>query len=198
MIKDFLSKFDRKKMGIALKLTILVLAVVLIVNIIDITYSRYQSSANMNVQSSIAMFLVDQGTTNASIALEGLEPSSGTYDYVINVRNYKDAERTQVDLNYHFKIETTTNLPITIKVFRNEDNTPNSTDIITSTSLRTDGDVYYRVYDTSQDYQFHYTANEQDYYTIVVTYPISYQNFPDLYQGKIELLNVIITAEQVV
>ena len=198
MTKEFLSKFDKKKLRLAFKFTMLVLAVVLIANIVEITYSRYQSSANMNVQASIALFLVDQGTYNSSIALDGLEPSNTPYTYVIYVRNYKNALRCNVDLDYHIKFETTTNLPLTISIYRNEAYSANATNIISSTSYRTDDDVYYKVYDTSQDYQFHYNTNEEDYYTIVVSYPDSYKNFPDYYQGKIDLLSVIITAEQVV
>lgn len=198
MEDKFLSKFDKKRLGIAVKITIFVSCALLIVNLIDITYSRYQSTANMNVQSSIAVFLVEQGTYSGSIALEGLEPSNETYKYRVNVSNYNQTLRTQVDLSYHVTIETTTNLPITISLLRNEPYSANATNIITSTNYRTDDDVYYKVYNTSQDYQFHYTANEQDYFIIVVDYPLSYKNFPDDYQGKIELLSVIITAEQVV
>ena len=194
----FLAKFDRKRFGIAIKLTILVLCMLLIVNIVDITYSRYQSNANMNVQSSIAVFMVEQGTYSGSIALEGLEPSDEPYRYRVNVNNYNQTTRTQVDLSYHVTIETTTNLPINIRLLRNEAYSANATNIITSSNYRIDDDVYYKVYNTSQDYQFHYTANEQDYYIIVVEYPSSYKNYPDSYQGKIELLSVIITAEQVV
>ena len=194
----FLAKFDRKRFGIALKLTILVLCVLLIVNLVDISYSRYQSVANMDIQSSIAVFLVEQGSYSGSIALEGLEPSVEPYRFRVDVKNFNQTMRTQVDLSYHVTIETTTNLPINIKLLRNEPYSVNATNIITSSSYRTDDDVYYKDYNTTQDYQFHYTANEQDYYIIVVEYPIAYKDFPDDYQGKIELLSVIITAEQVV
>ena len=200
MVKKFLSKFDKKRLGIAFKITILVLGVIFIANTLDLTYSRYQSSANVNVQASIALFLVDQGTYTGSIALEGLEPSDGTYSYVVKVRNYKQSLRANVDLDYHIKFETTTNLPITLAVYRNEsDETPGATNILLSSSTyRTDGDVYYKVYDTNGNHRFHYNTNEEDYYTIVVTFSSSYKNYPELYQGKIDLLSVIVTAEQVV
>ena len=199
MKQKFLSKFDKKRLSIALKLTILVLGVFFIANVADITYSRYQSSANMNVQANVALFLIDQGTSSSSIALEGLEPSDDTYTYVVNVRNYKQSLRANVDLDYHIKFETTTNIPLNISVYRNQsEDDPDATNIITSSSYRTDGDVYYKVYETNGTYRFHYNTNEQDYYTIVVSYPSSYKNYPILYQGKIDLLNVIITAEQVV
>ncbi len=199
MVQKFLSKFDKKRLGIAFKITILVLGVVFIANTLDLTYSRYQSSANMNIQASIALFLVDQGTFNGTIALEGLEPSDGTYSYVVKVRNFKQSLRANVDLDYHIKFETTTNLPITVSAYRNESNeTPGATNILLTPTYRTDGDVYYKVYDTVGNHRFHYNTNEEDYYTIVVTYSSSYKNYPELYQGKIDLLSVIVTAEQVV
>ena len=199
MVQKFLSKFDKKRLSIAFKLTMLVLVMVLTVNIVEVTYSRYQSNANVNVQASIALFLIDQGTYNGSIALEGLKPSERKYKYVVNVRNYKQSLRTNVDLDYHIKFETTTNVPFTIEVYRNQDNEdPGAVNIVSSPVDRTDGDVYYKVYNTNSNYRFHYNTNEQDYYTIVVTYASSYKNYPELYQGKIDLLSVIITAEQVV
>lgn len=199
MVHKFLSKFDKKRLGIAFKLTILVLCLVLIVNVVDITYSRYQSSANVNVQSNIALFLIDQGTTSGTITLEGLEPSNNAYKYVVNVRNYKQGVRTNVDLDYHIKFETTTNVPFTVEVYRNQDNEdPGATNIVTTPTSRRDGDVYYKVYDTVGNHRFHYNTNEQDYYTIVVKFATSYKNYPELYQGKVDLLSVIITAEQVV
>lgn len=197
MKNKVLSRLDNKKFKSTFKLTLIILFIVLIINLVGVTYSRYESKANMNVQANIALFLVDQGTYNGSIALEGLEPSSTPYTYVINVRNYNDTYRTDVDLTYHVKFETTTNLPLNFSVYRNEEYSNNATNIISSSSYRQDGDVYYKVYETNGDYSFHYNSNEQDYYTIVVEYPEAYKNFPDLYQGKIDLITVIITAEQV-
>ena len=199
MVKKILSKFDKRRLGIALKLTILILGVIFIVNIADVTYSRYQSSANMNVQASIALFLIDQGTTSGVITLKGLEPSDNAYKYVVNVRNYKQGVRTNVDLDYHIKFETTTNVPFTVEVYRNQDNEDvGATNIVSTPTTRMDGDVYYKVYNTIGNYRFHYNTNEQYYYTIVVKFASSYKNYPELYQGKIDLLSVIITAEQVV
>lgn len=197
MKNKILSRFDEKKFKFTFKLTIIVFLITLIINLVGVTYSRYESAANMNVQANIALFLVEQGTYNGTIAFEGLEPSSTPYTYVINVKNYNSSHRTDVDLTYHIKFETTTNLPLSFSVYRNEEYSNNATNIISSTSYRQDGDVYYKVYDTSDDYSFHYNVNEQDYYTLVVSFPESYKNFPDLYQGKIDLVTVIITAEQV-
>ena len=197
MKQKFLSKFDKKRLGIAFKLTILVLGVVFIFNIADITPVKYPSISV--IKEAIALFLLEQGTTSGSIALEGLEPSDEKHKYVVNVRNYKQALRTNVDLDYHIKFETTTNVPFSIEVYRNEDSDdPGATNILLPSSYRTDGDVYYKVYDTNGTHRFHYNTNEEDYYTIVVTYASSYKNYPELYQGKVDLLSVIITAEQVV
>lgn len=197
MRNKFLSKIDSKKFKLAFKLTISVLILVLVVNIIDITYSRYQSNANMSVEANIALFLVDAGTYSGSITLEGLVPSNEPHIYKIIVKNHNDDVRTDVDLTYKIKFETTTNLPLRFEVYKDEDFSDSATDILTASSYRQDGDVYYKIYENSDRYEFHYNEDEEDVYTVVVYYPEEYKNYPDQYQGKVELLTVIIDAEQV-
>lgn len=197
MFGSFFTKFDKTKFSIVFPFTMLFLFFVIILNIIDITYSRYQSNANMNVQANIAFFLLKQGTYNNSIALTGLEPSNDAYVYVIDVKNYDGNERCDVDLSYNLSIETTTNLPLEFSVYRNEDYSSDATNIIDSFNYIQDEDVYYKVHSISDTYSFSYDRNEHDYYTIVVKYPLIYKNYPDLYQGKIDLITVTINAFQV-
>lgn len=198
MIKRIKSKINKDKFSIAIKLTAFIFGLVCIINLIDVSYSRYESNANMDVKASIAFFVIDQGTYNNSITLDGLLPSNNPYIYTIYLKNYTSAKRLEVDLTYHVTIETTTNLPLTVQVFRNEEYSANATSAVSAPYLRQDGDVYYRVYETTNDYTFGFTSDQTDYYTVVVTFPETYKYYPDLYQGKIDLLSVIIDAEQVV
>ena len=101
-------------------------------------------------------------------------------------------------MQYKIKFETTTNLPLTYQIIRNEKYSADAVNIISSNTLRQDADVYYNVFNINNTYNFSHTKDEMDQYTIVVNFPEQYKNNPDDYQGKIELISVIIDAEQVV
>lgn len=197
-LKKFISNIDKVKFKKVLKLSFCVIAVLLIINIIGVTNSRYSSSATMNAEANIAYFIVEQGTYENSISISGLTPRTDPYLYKINVYNYKGTQRSNVDLTYTIKFETTTNLPLTYEVIKNEEYSVTATNIITNTSFRQDGDMYYQVLETNVNGEFSYTANEMDQYTIIIHFPISYKNEPNKYQGKIDLISVIIDTEQVV
>lgn len=198
MINRFISKINKHRLNIAVKITAFVFAIVCIFNIIDITYSRYESNANMDIRTSIAFFIINQGTYERTITLDDMEPSSDPYVYTIYVKNFDGSARTNVDLTYHVTFTTTTNLPITLEIYRNTPYEDATTSEVNSPVIVMDDDVYYKEYTTTNDYSFGFTADQTDYYTIAVHYPEIYKNYPDLYQGKIELLTVRIDAEQVV
>ena len=61
-----------------------------------------------------------------------------------------------------------------------------------------DGDMYYNKYVDNTEYVFNYNEDQMNQYTIIVNFPSEYKNYPDLYQGKIDLIKVTIKAEQLV
>ena len=82
---------------------------IVIINVIGIAYSRYESHADMYAKANVAFFVIDSGTYEQSISIKGLTPSSAPFLYTINVYNFKGRDRSKVDLKYDIKFETTTN-----------------------------------------------------------------------------------------
>ena len=70
--------------------------------------------------------------------------------------------------------------------------------MIDSTTVRQDdNNVYYRVFTDTDTYSFTHNSNQVDEYVLKVVFPASYKDYPDLYQGVIELFSIIIDANQV-
>ena len=197
-MKDFFKKFDKKRFMFVAKIAFVFIAVVVIVNVVGRTYTRYESNVDINANANVAFFIIDQGTYESSIKLDGLVPSDNPIYYTFYVANHKNGKRTKVDMNYKIKFETTTNLPLTYEIIRNQTFQGAHTNIIDSTSIRQDDDnVYYRVFTDNDTYSFTHNSNQIDEYVLKVNFPASYKDYPDLYQGVIELFSIIIDAEQV-
>ena len=199
MVKDFLKNFDTQRFMFVGKIIVILLALVLIYNLVDKANSRYESEVDVSAEARAAFFVVDQGTYEGSISLTGLEPSTDPFYYTFYVRNY-DAQsyRTEVNLTYDIKVETTTNLPLTYEIIRNESFTEGThTNLITGwTTRQDDNDVYYKTSNILGTYNFGFANNQVDRYTIKVNFPISYKDHPE-YQGSVELFSIIINATQV-
>ena len=101
-------------------------------------------------------------------------------------------------MNYNIKFETTTNLPLTYEIIRNQSFNGSYTNIIDSSTVRQDEyDVFYKVFTDNDTYSFTHSSNQVDEYTLKVVFPASYKDYPDLYQGVVELFSIIIDASQV-
>lgn len=197
-LKKFFSLFDKQRFFLAMKIGLILIGVLLSVNLVGTAYSKYESNVAIYEDAKVAYFVVGQGTTSGSIALTDLLPSDDVYLYPINVYNHDDSMVANVNLKYTISFETTTNLPITLDVIANEVYSEDASSIIDDTEIFQDGDMYYKRYIDDAVYNFSYGVEQMNQYTLVVRFPEEYKNYPDLYQGKIELIKVIIKSEQLV
>ncbi len=199
MFQSFSQKFDIKRFKIVTQLILILACLFLIVNVVDKAFSRYESRVDVSAEANVAFFVVDQGTYENTISLTGLTPSATPFYYTFYVANYnQNGKRSNVDMEYTIKFETTTNLPLSYEIVRNETFTSGYTNIIEDSSVRQDEyDVFYKVFTNNQKYSFSHKRDEADSYTLKVVFPESYKNSPDLYQGVIELFSIIIDATQV-
>ena len=199
MFHSFAEKFDIKRLKTVSQVIFILACLFLIVNIVGKAYSRYESTANVSAQASVAFFVIDQGTYENTISLTGLTPRTDPFYYNFKVMNYKNNKRCNVDLTYTIKFETTTNLPLQYEVIRNESfDDPDYTNLLTTSTMRQDEhDVFYKVYTNNNTYSFTHTSNQTDSYTLKVIFPLNNKNFPDAYQGAVEVFSIIINATQV-
>ena len=198
-MSNFFKKIDKKRFIFVGKIIFIFVALVIIVNVMGETYTRYESEVDLSAEAATAFFVVDQGTYESSISLSGLIPSTQPLYYRFYVSNYDENNRkTNVDLTYTIKFETTTNLPLQYEIIRNETYSGPHTNIIQNSSVRQDDNgVYYNVFTNNNTYSFGHSQKELDEYILKVVFPESYKDYPDLYQGVIELFSIIIDATQV-
>lgn len=198
MVKEFLKKFDTQRFVFVGKIIFILFACVMIFNLVDKANSRYESNATVSAEASVAFFVVDQGTYEGSISLTGLEPSTNPFYYTFYVQNFDvDGHRTDVNLQYDIRFETTTNLPLTYEIIRNQSFNGTYTNLLNSfTTRQDDNNVFYKTSNNLGTFNFGYASNQIDQYTIKVNFPISYKDHPE-YQGTIEIFSIIINATQV-
>ena len=188
---NIIKNINKTKFLFFFKYIAIFLLVVFIINIMEITYSKYSSSANGDAAANIAFFIVDVGTYENTISLNNLEPSNNDYIYKFTVNNFKNNKRTNVKLDYNFEFLTTTNLPLTYKIYKEGTN-----NIITSNEIIQDGDMYFNKLSTNEAGSFSYEENQTEEYTLVVNFPITYNDKPDEYQGLIDSFMIKINATQ--
>jgi hypothetical protein len=198
MVKSFLEKFDTQRFIFVGKIILILFVLVVIINLIDKANSRYESNMEVSAEASVAFFVVSQGTYEGTISITGIEPSNDPFYYTFYVRNYDTrGYRTDVNLTYDIKVETTTNLPLTYEIIRNESFNSTHHNLLTGFTTRQDeNDVYYKTSNVLGTYNFGFAHNQEDQYTIKVNFPISYKDHPE-YQGSVELFSIIINATQV-
>ncbi len=188
---NIIKNINKTKFLFFFKYIAIFLLVVFIINIMEITYSKYSSSANGDAAANIAFFIVDVGTYENTISLNNLEPSNNDYIYKFTVNNFKNNKRTNVKLDYNLEFVTTTNLPLTYKIYKEGTN-----NIITSNEIIQDGDMYFNKLNTNEAGSFSYEENQTEEYTLVVNFPITYNDKPDEYQGLIDSFMIKINATQ--
>jgi hypothetical protein len=197
--KKFYNLFDQKTFNSILRFIIILFVFIFVITGINMTLSRYESSAVSSADAKVAFFIITQGTYQDSITLTGLVPSNTPYTYRFKVSNTDGTNRCQVNMTYTIKFITTTNLPVSYQILRNEDYSATATNIITSDTYRQDDSgTYFRYLTNTSTYSFGYTSDQTDSYVLVVNFPKSYEDNPDSYQSLIDNVAIEINAKQVV
>lgn len=176
--------------------SILLIVTLILIGTMRFTQARYENATEIQVTPTLAFFIVDVGTQSGQIKLDSMIPRVEPYLFTFNVSNFNSTRRANVDLTYSIEIITTTNLPLNFKIFKGANMTLNTIDSDTTT---TDSNgVYYRHLVINSVSTMNYNTNCTDVYTLWVEFPKSSEDYPDSYQGIIDLVDIKINSEQVV
>lgn len=197
--KDITKNIDKKRFKGMLKVDLLVIIILLLISSIPVTLSRYDSLAIGKTSTNIAFYLLKPDYVTNNIKLTTLTPSDTPYVYTFSISNYDAVSTSEVDLEYTLKIVTTTNLPLTYKLYKNEDYTSNSsTNLVTNnnTTIEQDDDGTYFKYITLNKEEMYYTTPQKNNYTLLIYYTRESANAK--YQNTIESIRIIIDSNQIV
>lgn len=162
-------------------------------------YASYQSSAKLNANIEQALYIFGGDRMSFNIDPEKIVPSDQPYTYKFSIANFNANQKSEVDLNYSIAIRSTTNLPITLELYRNENyGDEGITNLLTGTTEKQDEDgAWYRVYDPLEEYRMNYTEQKTDIYTLVVKFPKIYAE-NTIYADDIENIEITIKSTQVI
>ena len=190
--------FDRRKLLRSNKLTIAIILLAVILTLIPIAYSKLFSKNDSDAKIETAFYILNADYYEKNIHLDNIVPSEIPYVYTFKVSNNDGTNRVETKLEYTLKIVTTTNLPLSYKLYMNEDyNNENSTNIIINDTIaKTSEDgAYFKTMETNKQ-TFGFTTDEENIYHLVITFPKEYDSFE--YQDIVEGITINIESKQII
>lgn len=161
------------------------------------SFSRYNSTAHLSLDIQSALFIVEPGEMSYNIDVGKILPSKEPYIYTFSISNFNDKQTTDVDLEYMLDIQTTTNLPLSYRLYYEKYDLNQSDDII-SRELRQDEDLsWYNYFTVGGKHEFTYKENQTDIYYLVIEFSDSYKNSLE-YSDAVENIQIIIKAKQII
>ena len=195
--KENISYFEEKKRFLIVILVMFILIVVAI-KLLQIAYASYESQAKLNANIDKALYILKTGGMNFNIDLDKIEPSSKPYIYKFSISNFDGNRHSDVDIEYQMNITTTTNLPLTYELYRNENyDDENATNLFENMKTKQDVDgASYNYLEGQEKYLFPYEEDKTDIYTLVVYFPESNKTTTE-YADNLENIEVEIKSNQV-
>lgn len=190
---------DIKKFLYFNRVTIGIIILVLCLGV-PFAYSKFFSGASSDNEIDTAFYILTADYYNMEVHMDNLVPRNQYYTYNFSVANNDGSKRAETSLIYSLKIVTTTNLPLTYYLYKNENYYDSgSTNIITDDVIARDGEeedsTYFRTLSTD-DVTFGYEDDEQNDYQLVISFPSTYDSID--YQDIVEGINIIIESQQVI
>ena len=184
--------FDVKRLLKVNKITLGIILLSILLLLMPFAYSKLFSSNESETKLETAFFLLKADYYSNEIKLEELEPSDTPYIYKFKVANNDGKNRLETKMEYNLKVVTTTNLPLTYKIYKNA----STENIITSDTIEQDEDgTYFRTLEISPE-TFGYEKDEENIYELSVLFPKEYDNFE--YQDIVEGIFINIDAKQII
>lgn len=195
-IKEFSTHINKRRFKSIVFGSLLVMILLLTVFLTPTTLSKYSTTTNSNAETQIAFYLLKTTYQTNTVLLDEITPRNEPYTYSFSVSNTNGTKRTETNLEYDLSIKTTTNLPLSYKLYLNSVYTDaNAEDAITDSDVIQDDDgTYFNIFSTDTKY-FTHSYNETNNYQLVVYFPSTYVD--EMYQDIIELIEIRIDSKQV-
>jgi hypothetical protein len=192
----FKTKYKKERIKfLFLSFGMLFVSVFIIMKLSD-TYAKFASEVKLKSNIDKAIYLINSTKLTFDIDPDRIVPSDKPYQYKFSVSNFSDNKISDIDIDYDITLVSTTNLPINIKLIRNENYSSSSTNIFNNPIVRKDlGDVFYKEYKTKNKYSFLYSAKNTDIYTLVIDFPKEYGR-DTTYVSQIENIEITIKSHQ--
>lgn len=183
---------DKKRFVMINKFSLVILLLLILVIVIPFTFSKFSSTTSGNAKIETAFYILNASYFTEEINIDSLIPRDDPYIYSFTVSNNNGTDRLETKMNYNLEIITTTNLPLTYKLYLNDNH---DTNIITEEEIVQDeNDTYFKNLKTTSK-TFGFSRDETDKYELYVYFPSTYTDFN--YQDIVELITIKIESKQV-
>ena len=159
--------------------------------------ASYESHANLSLDIQTAMYVIEEGEMSFNIDLDKIVPSNDAYIYTFSVSNFNEEKQSDVDLEYTLQLQTTTNLPLSYRLYYDKYNLADKDIISSRRTAQDDNNAWYNVLDIDKKYEFNYNEKKTNIYYLVVDFPESYKNVIT-YSDAVENIEVIINSKQII
>ena len=118
------------------KLVILILCFLILMRIVTLVLSKYESEAKSTANVDIAFYLLKEDYKTMTLNLASLFPQNDAYVFSFTIGNQDGEKTAEIDLIYDLTIRTTTNLPLTYELYKNQEYTDTgATNIIKTNTI---------------------------------------------------------------
>lgn len=191
--------FNKRKFLLSMKISALIILLLLLLKIVPVTLSRYQSTGVGNVNSNIAFYLFKVDYLTSSIKLNELLPSDVPYVYNFSVGNQNGDKVSDVDIEYLLSIVTTTNLPLRFEIYENcnylDSTCVNLLNDDNKVIEKDDDGTYFQTFSLEMR-ELYYASPETNSYTLLIYFDKNNNDFK--YQGVIESVKIVVDSKQMV
>ena len=190
-------QYTNEKLRFLLFVFALFLVLFLARYLLGMAYARYEVRSKINANIDRALYIFEDEKMAFNLEPLGIVPSDSSYVYRFSVSNFNASKQSDVDISYTVSVRTTTNLPLTIKLYRNElPDAAGATNILGgATAIQDDDNAWYRLYETVNSYDMNYSSRVTDVYSLVILFPASNADFP-IYSNYLENIQIILKSQQ--
>ena len=161
--------------------------------LIPFTLSRFKTESRANAEVDVAFFVANDLYSHQEITLDDMIPGD-TKSYTFSVSNFKENDRTEVNLKYNVEVLATTNIPFQYELYLVDDGVDSA--IVDSNEIIQDEfDTYFRSIKTSMR-NFSFDSNQTDTYKLIVKFPAEQNDIK--YQDSAENIEIRVNAKQVI
>ncbi len=187
---------NRKRNIIMIKFLIIVLSLILVTILIEKIMARFETLSNSSANIQTAFYVIDDNYQSINLTLDAFQPQSNSYQYTFSVSNFKDGRLIETDAEYTVIVKTTTNLPLTISLYKNDNSTPRAlVNIFTNSETVIDEyGTYFKKYTTDSEFFGHFSQTTNTY-TLSIEFPARYKE-DDRYSDTIEAIEIAIDSKQ--
>lgn len=186
---------SNKSIKIIIGILVFVIFLIIIFWFFPVTFSRYQTETESEVNIQYAFYLLKTDYFTEEIKLGEIVPQDEKYIYSFTVANNDGINRLETDLEYDLVITTTTNLPLSYELYLNTDYNDPTNNIITSDVTASDEyGTYFRTLKVNTEY-FSYKEDQVNTYYLVVSFPSIYKD--SVYQDIVDSVTISIDSKQI-